>query len=87
MSTHLCGVFIEPSRGGGAQCGMFSVVNISKMFTHSLLRGVFGFSHILVATFSACENIHKVVAFTVNFLFDSVFFPVVWLVFFLPYLV
>ncbi len=51
---------------------MFSVANISEMFTQSLPQGAFCFSHILLATFSACQDIHKVVPFTVSFLSDSV---------------
>ncbi len=35
----------------------------------------FSFSHMLLATFGACEDIHKVVAFAVNFLSNSVFLP------------
>ncbi len=45
------------------QCRMFCVANISVMFTHSLPKGAFSFSHILLATFCACKDIHKVVAF------------------------
>ncbi len=52
---------------------MFCVMNISVMFTHSLPKGAFGFSHILLATFGACEEIHNVVAFAVNFLYNRVF--------------
>ncbi len=51
------------------------MANISVMFTYSLPKGAFNFSHILLATFGACEDIHKVVAFAVNFLSDSVFLP------------
>ncbi len=72
MSAHRCGVFIEP---GGGQCGMFSVANISEMFTHSLPQGAFCFSHILLATFGACEDIHKIVAFAINFLSHCVLLP------------
>ncbi len=54
---------------------MFSVANISEMFTHSLPRGAFCFSHILLATFGACEDIHKIVAFAVNFLSPCIFLP------------
>ncbi len=54
---------------------MFCVANISVMFTHSLPKGAFSFSHILLATFGICEDIHKVVAFAVNFLTNSVFLP------------
>ncbi len=54
---------------------MFSVANISEMFTHSLPQDAFCFSHIMLATFGACEDIHKIVDFTVNFLCDCVFRP------------
>ncbi len=68
MSTHRCGVFSEPwGGGGGGQCGMFSVANISKIFTHSLPKGYVWFLSHIVGHISACENIQKVVAFTVNF--------------------
>ncbi len=54
---------------------MFCVANISVMFTLLHPKGAISFSHILMATFGACEYIHKVVAFAVNFLSNSVFLP------------
>ncbi len=52
-----------------------SVANISEVCTYSLPIGVFCFSHILLTTFSACEDIHEVGSFTFNFLSNSVFLP------------
>ncbi len=58
-------------------CGMFSVANITEMFAHSLTHSAFCFSHILLATFGACEDI---VALQSTFCPTVYFFPVAWLV-------